>query len=300
MKLSLICLQLFITFSFIANATPPDQVFLSATIQWCENKEDGPWCSQRDAECKMTPSSTVIESVCTYKFINNNSSLEDDSWTIIVYGPEFNWDSDVDYPAGDYFFYLGKTKLSNGKIFYSASWNGNKESTKAQWLLGENFSLVEGYPDNGQVGNTGRYTMQNPNATFVLDFSIPKILSDIEFKKEFTYSDLADYLSKSYTNADYTIDLSYLSKVLDDKIRELLNARLAANAMWIEQDKDYGPDWAELNKLILKTQREWQAYANALFEEEYWGGGSGASARGSRRYIQKQIDRINELKVILK
>ena len=236
----------------------------------------------------------------TNSFLINNSSLEDDSWTIIVYGPEFNWDSDVDYPAGDYFFYFSKTKLSNRKIFYSASWNGNKESTKAQWLLGENFSLVEGYPDNGQVGNTGRYTIQNPNATFVLDFSIPKILSDIEFKKEFTYSDLADYLSKSYTNADYTIDLSYLSKVLDDKIRELLNARLAANAMWIEQDKDYGPDWAELNKLILKTQREWQAYANALFEEEYWGGGSGASARGSRRYIQKQIDRINELKVILK
>jgi len=56
----------------------------------------------------------------------------------------------------------------------------------------------------------------------------------------------------------------------------------------------------ELEKLIISTQETWEAYAEAVANEEYHGGGSGAGLRYSYSYCYKLIERINELKIVLK
>ena len=48
------------------------------------------------------------------------------------------------------------------------------------------------------------------------------------------------------------------------------------------------------------TQETWEAYAEAAAKEEYHGGGSGAGMRYSYSYCYKLIERINELKIVLK
>jgi len=56
----------------------------------------------------------------------------------------------------------------------------------------------------------------------------------------------------------------------------------------------------KLIKLIISTQKTWEAYAEAAAKEEYHGGGSGAGLRYSYSYCYKLIERINELKIVLK
>ena len=56
----------------------------------------------------------------------------------------------------------------------------------------------------------------------------------------------------------------------------------------------------KLIKLIVSTQEAWEAYAEAAAKEEYHGGGSGAGLRYSYSYCYKLIERINELKIVLK
>ena len=56
----------------------------------------------------------------------------------------------------------------------------------------------------------------------------------------------------------------------------------------------------KLIKLIISTQETWEAYAEAAAKEEYHGGGSGAGLRYSYSYCYKLIERINELKIVLK
>ena len=56
----------------------------------------------------------------------------------------------------------------------------------------------------------------------------------------------------------------------------------------------------ELLELINSTQKTWKEYALAAASEEYHGGGSGAGLRYSYTYCYKLIDRINELRVVLK
>jgi hypothetical protein len=56
----------------------------------------------------------------------------------------------------------------------------------------------------------------------------------------------------------------------------------------------------ELLELINGTQETWKAYAVAAASEEYQGGGTGAGLRYSYTYIDKLIERIKELRVVLK
>jgi hypothetical protein len=56
----------------------------------------------------------------------------------------------------------------------------------------------------------------------------------------------------------------------------------------------------ELLELIHSTQKAWREYALAAALEEHHGGGSGASLRYSYTYCYKLIDRIKELRVVLK
>jgi hypothetical protein len=56
----------------------------------------------------------------------------------------------------------------------------------------------------------------------------------------------------------------------------------------------------ELLELIYSTQKTWKEYALAAASEERHGGGSGASLRYSYTYCYKLIDRIKELRIVLK
>ena len=56
----------------------------------------------------------------------------------------------------------------------------------------------------------------------------------------------------------------------------------------------------KLIKLIISTQETWEAYAEAAAKEEHHGGGSGAVMRYYYSYCYKLIERINELKIVLK
>ena len=56
----------------------------------------------------------------------------------------------------------------------------------------------------------------------------------------------------------------------------------------------------ELLELINSTQKTWREYALAKASEERHGGGSGASLRYSYTYCYKLIDRIKELRIVLK
>jgi hypothetical protein len=56
----------------------------------------------------------------------------------------------------------------------------------------------------------------------------------------------------------------------------------------------------ELLELINSTQKTWKEYALAAASEERHGGGSGASLRYSYTYCYKLIDRIKELRIVLK
>lgn len=56
----------------------------------------------------------------------------------------------------------------------------------------------------------------------------------------------------------------------------------------------------ELLELIDSTQKTWREYALAAASEERHGGGSGASLRYSYTYCYKLIDRIKELRIVLK
>ena len=59
-----------------------------------------------------------------------------------------------------------------------------------------------------------------------------------------------------------------MTLVLDDKIYELLEPRLASNAKWIDEDWDrFAPNWAELNERILETQEAWKKYAKLSARE---------------------------------
>ena len=56
----------------------------------------------------------------------------------------------------------------------------------------------------------------------------------------------------------------------------------------------------ELLELIKSTQDAWEVYAKAAASEDYQGGGSGAGLRYSYTYCYKLIERIKELKEVLK
>jgi len=65
-------------------------------------------------------------------------------------------------------------------------------------------------------------------------------------------------------------------------------------------EERFKEDLETLIKLIKGTQKAWEAYAEAAAKEEYHGGGSGAGLRYSYSYCYKLIERIHELKIVLK
>ena len=94
------------------------------------------------------------------------------------------------------------------------------------------------------------------------------------------------------------------------ELRDLLEARMehlvklkiedAKNSYKGLTEDRFKGELEKLIKLIISTQETWEAYAEAAAKEEHHGGGSGAVMRYYYSYCYKLIERIKELKIILK
>jgi hypothetical protein len=93
-----------------------------------------------------------------------------------------------------------------------------------------------------------------------------------------------------------------LTGLLEARIEHLLKLKIQdAKDTYAGLDEErFKGKLDELLELINSTQETWKAYAVAAVSEEYHGGGTGAGLRYSYIYIDKLIERIKELKIVLK
>lgn len=305
MTIRILIFQFLISVALFSSEDHYGKVFFRADISWCLNLECNsepysPITHPVEEKCELNKRESYIKSVCKIHYIDGDFPYGNE-WAIGVYGPEL--EEKIPGRSDNYFVFINKWENDDGSYSFGASWNSINRGMRGNWPLGDDYTFVEGYPPNGQIEDTGRFTLRNETCEFILDFTIPKILEKVDHKKEFEYSDLIDVLSYPYTNIEYTLNTYYMTLVLDDKIDELLEARLASNAKWIDEDWDgFAPNWAELNERILETQEAWKKYAKLSAREQLalWQDGSGAPSAYNRVYLKKQLDRINELKVKLK
>ena len=93
-----------------------------------------------------------------------------------------------------------------------------------------------------------------------------------------------------------------LTGLLEARMEHLVKLKIedAKNSYKELTEERFKGELEKLIKLIISTQETWEAYAEAAAKEEYHGGGSGAGLRYSYSYCYKLIERINELKIVLK
>ena len=93
-----------------------------------------------------------------------------------------------------------------------------------------------------------------------------------------------------------------LTGLLEARIEHLLKLKIqdAKDTYKVLGEERFEGKLDELLELINSTQETWKAYAVAAASEEYHGGGTGAGLRYSYTYIDKLIERIKELRVVLK
>jgi len=93
-----------------------------------------------------------------------------------------------------------------------------------------------------------------------------------------------------------------LTGLLEARMEHLIKRKLedAKSSYKGLTEERFKGELEKLIKLIISTQKTWEAYAEAAAKEEYHGGGSGAGLRYSYSYCYKLIERINELKIVLK
>ena len=93
-----------------------------------------------------------------------------------------------------------------------------------------------------------------------------------------------------------------LTGLLEARIEHLLKLKIQdAKDTYAGLDEErFKGKLDELLELINSTQETWKEYAAAAASEEYHGGGTGAGLRYSYTYIDKLIERIKELRVVLK
>jgi hypothetical protein len=93
-----------------------------------------------------------------------------------------------------------------------------------------------------------------------------------------------------------------LAGLLEARMEHLVKLKIedAKSSYKGRTEERFKGELEKLIKLIISTQETWEAYAEAVAKEEYHGGGSGAGMRYSYSYCYKLIERINELKIVLK
>ena len=93
-----------------------------------------------------------------------------------------------------------------------------------------------------------------------------------------------------------------LTGLLEARMEHLLELKIqdAKDSYKVLGEERFKGKLDELLELINSTQETWKAYAVAAASEGYHGGGPGAGLRYSYTYIDKLVERIKELRVVLK
>ena len=114
--------------------------------------------------------------------------------------------------------------------------------------------------------------------------------------------DPVEYFNRGSNTYEMMDKAKELRGLLEARMEHLVKLKIedAKNSYKGLTEDRFKGELEKLIKLIISTQETWEAYAKALAKEEYHGGGSGAGLRYSYSYCYKLIERINELKIVLK
>lgn len=114
--------------------------------------------------------------------------------------------------------------------------------------------------------------------------------------------DPVEYFNQGKNTYEMMEKASELRGLLEARMEHLVKLKIedAKNIYKGRTEERFKGELEKLIKLIISTQETWEAYAEAAAKEEYHGGGSGAGMRYYYSYCYKLIERINELKIILK
>jgi len=114
--------------------------------------------------------------------------------------------------------------------------------------------------------------------------------------------DPVEYSNQGANTYEMMVKAKELAGLLEARMEHLVKLKIedAKSSYKGLTEERFKGELEKLIKLIISTQETWEAYAEAAAKEEYHGGGSGAGMRYSYSYCYKLIDRINELKIVLK
>ena len=135
---------------------------------------------------------------------------------------------------------------------------------------------------------------------FIILFALP--ISLFASPSEPERYDPVEYFNQGSNTYEMMEKAKELIGLLEARMEHLVKLKIedAKNSYKGLTEERFKGELEKLIKLIISTQETWEAYAEAAAKEEYHGGGSGAGLRYSYSYCYKLIERINELKIILK
>ena len=139
-----------------------------------------------------------------------------------------------------------------------------------------------------------------PYKTYLLTLLLP--IGVLASPSEPERYDPVEYSNQGANTYEMMGKAKELTGLLEARMEHLLKLKLedAKRSYKGLNEERFKEDLETLIKLIKGTQKAWEAYAEAAAKEEYHGGGSGAGMRYSYSYCYKLIERINELKIVLK
>ena len=139
-----------------------------------------------------------------------------------------------------------------------------------------------------------------PYKTYLLTLLLP--IGVLASPSEPERYDPVEYSNQGANTYEMMGNAKELTGLLEARMEHLLKLKLedAKRSYKGLNEERFKEDLETLIKLIKGTQKAWEAYAEAAAKEEYHGGGSGAGLRYSYSYCYKLIERIHELKIVLK
>jgi len=139
-----------------------------------------------------------------------------------------------------------------------------------------------------------------PYKTYLLTLLLP--IGVLASPSEPERYDPVEYSNQGANTYEMMGKAKELTGLLEARMEHLLKLKLedAKRSYKGLNEERFKEDLETLIKLIKGTQKAWEAYAEAAAKEEYHGGGSGAGLRYSYSYCYKLIERIHELKIVLK
>ena len=137
---------------------------------------------------------------------------------------------------------------------------------------------------------------------WLLTISLVLPLSLLASPSEPERYDPVEYFNQGTNTYEMMEKAKELTGLLEARMEHLVKLKIedAKNSYKGLTEERFKGELEKLIKLIISTQETWEAYAEAAAKEEYHGGGSGAGLRYSYSYCYKLIERINELKIVLK